>query len=96
MGTDCFYHSMSLNTGRFNASAQTLPPDVEVVKNEEHSVLLAHFNRLWSKASGSLGASEPAAGVVSMALKRSGKVVTATMPDELSMDALLRFASTCF
>lgn len=95
IGTDCFYHSVSLNTGRFNASAQALPPDVEVVKDEEHNVLLAHFNRLWSKASGSLGASEPAAGVVSMALQRRGKVVTTTIPDELSMDALLRFAGMC-
>jgi L-serine/L-threonine ammonia-lyase len=84
---------MSLNNGRFNSEKKVLPPGVNLVYNEEHSVHLAHFTFFSSKAAGSLGASEPTAGVVKMALERVGGVKTTSLPDELSMQALASFAS---
>ena len=84
---------MSLNNGRFNSEKKVLPPAANLVYNEEHSVYLAHFTSFSSKAAGSLGASEPAAGVVKLALKRIGGVKTTSLPDELSMQALASFAS---
>lgn len=93
IGSDCFYRSMALNGKGFNSENKTLPPGIDLVFNEEHAVHLAHFQFFSSKASGSLGASEPAAGVVKMALQREGGVKTASVPDELSMETLLSFAS---
>ncbi|KAF5331069.1 hypothetical protein D9619_005933 [Psilocybe cf. subviscida] len=92
IGSDCFYRSVALNGGRFNSEKKVLPPGVNLVHNEEHDVYLAHFESFWSKASGSLGASEPAAGVVKMALERAGGIKTISVPDELSMVALASFA----
>lgn len=83
---------MSLNGERFNNVDQNLPAGVNVVEDEETGVKLAHFNGFTSKASGSLGASQPAARVVKMALERKGGVKCVTVPDELSMQALLSFA----
>ncbi|KAF9036707.1 tryptophan synthase beta subunit-like PLP-dependent enzyme [Panaeolus papilionaceus] len=91
IGSDCFYHSMSLNGGRFNSSEKKLPLGVNLVYDDEHKVHLAHFTGFTSKASGSLGASQPAAGVVKMALERSGGVKCVSVPDELSMEALTSF-----
>ncbi|PPR04962.1 hypothetical protein CVT24_010420 [Panaeolus cyanescens] len=91
IGSDCFYHSMSLNKGRFNSSEKKLPLGVNLVHNKEHDVYLAHFTGFTSRASGSLGASEPAAGVVRMALERPGGVKCVSVPDELSMEALASF-----
>ncbi|KAG5727582.1 L-serine dehydratase [Termitomyces sp. T112] len=88
IGSDCFFHSISLNSGRFNSVKKLLPPDVNVVEDLEHGVTLAHFNKFSSRASGSLGASQPSPRVVKMALSRSGNVVCASVPDELSMQAL--------
>ncbi|KAH0584238.1 L-serine dehydratase [Termitomyces sp. J132] len=88
IGSDCFFHSISLNSGRFNSVKKLLPPDVNVVEDLEHGVTLAHFNKFSSRASGSLGASQPSPRVVKMALSRSGNVVCASVPDELSMEAL--------
>lgn len=92
-GSDCFYESMSLNNGRFNSVEKFLPRGVNLVYNKEHSLFLAHFTEFSSKASGSLGASEPSVGVVKMALERSGGVKTVSVPDELSMETLATFAS---
>jgi len=75
------------------ARKKNLPPGINLVYNEEHSVHLAHFTSFSSKASGSLGASEPSAGVVRMALDRRGGVKTLSVPDELSMEALALFAN---
>ncbi|KAJ3515560.1 hypothetical protein NLJ89_g1676 [Agrocybe chaxingu] len=93
MGSDCFFWSLSLNGDRFNSVEKTLPSGVNLVRNEEHDLDLAHFTTFSSRASGSLGASEPAARVVQMALERPGGVTTTTVPDELSMDALVSFAN---
>jgi L-serine/L-threonine ammonia-lyase len=92
IGSDCFYRSIALNGGRFNSEKKILPPKVNLVHNEENDVYLAHFTSFWSKASGSLGASEPAAGVVKMALERAGGIKTTSVPDELSMATLVSFA----
>lgn len=83
---------MSLNGQGFNTIDQMLPPGVEVIQDEETGLKLAGFNRFTSKASGSLGASQPAARVVSMALERKGGVKCASVPDALSMQALVSFA----
>jgi len=53
---------------------------------------MAHFNKFTSKASGSLGASEPSERVVSMALERTGPVTCVTIPDGLAMQAHGAFA----
>ncbi|PPQ64664.1 hypothetical protein CVT26_002754 [Gymnopilus dilepis] len=92
LGSNCFYESMSLNGGRFNSTERKLDPSRTLVYNEAHSVYLSRFSSFSSKASGSLGASEPAAGVVRMALDRKGGVKTTSVPDELSMEALAAFA----
>lgn len=92
-GSDCFYRSMALNKGRFNNEKKTLPQGIDLVYNEDQSVYLAHFQSFSSRASGSLGASEPAATVVKMALERAGGVKTTSIPDELSMETLVSFAS---
>ncbi|KAF8964033.1 tryptophan synthase beta subunit-like PLP-dependent enzyme [Flammula alnicola] len=93
IGSDCFYKSMALNGGRFNSEKKNLPPGINLVYNQEHSVYLAHFTSFSSRASGSLGASEPSAAVVKMALERAGGVKTVSLPDELSMQALASFAN---
>lgn len=92
IGSDCFYHSMSLNNGRFNTEQKTLPPDVELVHDSEHNVDMAHFLKFNSKASGSLGASLPAEGVLRKALDWKGGVKSISVPDELSMEAAALFA----
>ncbi|PPQ89084.1 hypothetical protein CVT25_006456 [Psilocybe cyanescens] len=93
MGSDCFYRSISLNGGRFNSEKKILPEGINLVYNEESKVHLAHFTGFSSRASGSLGASEPAARVVKMALERKGGVRTVSVPDELSMQTLASFAN---
>jgi L-serine/L-threonine ammonia-lyase len=92
-GSDCFYESMALNNGRFNSVKKNLPRGVNLVYNDQYSLYLAHFTEFSSRASGSLGASEPSVGVVKMALERPGGVKTVSVPDELSMEALTSFAS---
>lgn len=91
IGSDCFFHSMSLNNGRFNSISPRLPSGVGIVHDKENDVKLAHFNEFSSKASGSLGASQPSAKVVKMALGRQGNVVCVSIPDELSMQSLVSF-----
>jgi L-serine/L-threonine ammonia-lyase len=82
---------MSLNNGRFNSINPLLPVGVDIVYDKENDVKLAHFNGFSSKASGSLGASQPSARVVKMALGRQGGVECVSVPDELSMQSLLSF-----
>ncbi|KAJ7905260.1 tryptophan synthase beta subunit-like PLP-dependent enzyme [Mycena olivaceomarginata] len=79
IGSNCFYHSMALNR---QGGAVVLP----------EGVTAAHFSAFSSKASGSLGASLPAAGVVKRALERAGRVICVSVPDELSMQAASLFA----
>ncbi|KAJ7470532.1 tryptophan synthase beta subunit-like PLP-dependent enzyme [Mycena latifolia] len=88
IGSNSFYHSMALNRKGGNVS---LPEGVTVVHDALNGVQLAHFSSFSSKASGSLGASQPAAGVVKMALERPGGVICVSVPDELSMQAGLGF-----
>ncbi|KAF6764897.1 tryptophan synthase beta subunit-like PLP-dependent enzyme [Ephemerocybe angulata] len=93
IGSDCFYHSMSLNKDRFNATERKLPPGVDLVHDEANDVYLAHFNSFSSKAFGSLGASEPAPAIVRMALDWPGGVKCITVPDGISMETLALFAN---
>jgi hypothetical protein len=90
-GANCFYHSMSINPGRFNAS-KLLPDGVDAFYDTENDVAVARVSHFNSRASGSLGASIPAPRVVKMALERKGAVRCVTVPDELSMQTLLRLA----
>ncbi|KAJ7063083.1 tryptophan synthase beta subunit-like PLP-dependent enzyme [Mycena amicta] len=87
VGTNCFYFSMALNRHWDVA----LPEGVTAVHDEAHNVQLAHFDSFSSIAS-SLAASQPAAGVVKLALERVGPVICVSVPDELSMQAACRFA----
>lgn len=84
-----------MNSDGFNKEMKILPPKVELVHDTEHDVNLAHFNGFSSRASGSLGASQPSATVLKMALERSGGVRSYSVSDELSMEGLVKFASEC-
>ncbi|KAG5645816.1 hypothetical protein DXG03_005157 [Asterophora parasitica] len=92
IGSDCFFHTMSINGGRFNSDKKSLPPDVETVYDEASGLTLAYFTKFSSRASGSLGASQPATRVVKRSLEREGGVQCVSVPDELSMQALITFA----
>ncbi|KAJ3966913.1 tryptophan synthase beta subunit-like PLP-dependent enzyme [Lentinula raphanica] len=92
-GSNCFHHTMLLNSSGSSEFATQLPPYVTKVHDESSQLDLAHFNSFHSKASGSLGASQPATGVVRMALERKGGVRCVTIPDELSMQAAVAFAN---
>jgi L-serine/L-threonine ammonia-lyase len=96
IGSDCFYHSITMNGNGPNAETKKLPPGVSLVRHEGHDLNLAHFNEFSSRASGSLGASEPSATVLRMALDRPGGVYSYSVPDELSMGSLVRFAGECW
>ncbi|KAJ7694133.1 tryptophan synthase beta subunit-like PLP-dependent enzyme [Mycena rosella] len=89
IGSNSFYHSMALNK---RGSSVALPEGVTVVHDVVNDVQLAHFSSFSSKASGSLGASQPAAGVVKLALERAGGVICVSVPDELSMQAACLFS----
>jgi L-serine/L-threonine ammonia-lyase len=80
-----------MNGDGFNKEAKDLPPGVELVHDVENNFDMAHFNRFSSRASGSLGASQPSAGVLKMALERLGGVRSYSVPDELSMEGLVKF-----
>lgn len=86
---------MSLNNGRFNAIERKLPDNVDLVHDQTTDLWLAHFKSFSSKASGSLGASQPAEAVVKMALEWPGGVKCVTVPDALSMETLTLFAGEC-
>jgi len=92
VGSDCFYQSITMNGSGFNKNAKSLPHGVELVHNSEYKVDMAHMNDFSSRASGSLGASQPSAAVLKMALERAGGVRPYTVPDELSMESLIKFA----
>lgn len=87
-GSDCFYHSVSLNPGQFGPD---LPPNTEISLDEHHNVKLAHLEHITSRAS-SLGASSPAPAVVSLALERAGGIRCVGIPDGLAMQTAVRFA----
>ncbi|KXN82538.1 L-serine dehydratase/L-threonine deaminase [Leucoagaricus sp. SymC.cos] len=93
IGSDCFYRSITMNGDGFNKEMKVLPPGVELVQDESNNLNIAHFNGFSSKASGSLGASQPAAGVLKMALERTGGVRSYSIPDELSMEGVVKFAT---
>ena len=93
IGSDCFHHSLSLNRTLCNIGEKKLPPGVDVIHDEENDLYLAHFNNFSSKASSSLGASQPSVGVMKMALERTGGIKSISVPDELSMSTLALFAS---
>lgn len=81
-----------MNSGRFNAEKKVLPENVELAHDEKYSVDMARFLKFSSKASGSLGASLPAQGVLRKALDWKGGVKSISIPDELSMEAAALFA----
>ena len=91
-GSNCFYQSLALNAGSFAGDVTSRrPPDGTRAEHcEEHNVTVAHLAKLTSRAS-SLGASSPAAGVVKMALQRSGGVKSVCIPDEMAMQSTLRY-----
>ncbi|EKM82988.1 hypothetical protein AGABI1DRAFT_69092 [Agaricus bisporus var. burnettii JB137-S8] len=92
IGSDCFYQSIIMNGTGPNVEAKKLPPGVSFVHHEGLDLNLAHFNEFSSRASGSLGASEPSAPVLKMALDRPGGVYSYSIPDALSMEGLVKFA----
>lgn len=89
-GSACFYHSVSVNPGRWHSDKE-LPDGISSTVDDQHNVTVAHLANLTSRAS-SLGASSPSAGVVSMALARLGGITCITVPDEMSMRASGLFA----
>ncbi|KAI3601239.1 serine dehydratase [Moniliophthora roreri] len=92
IGCNCFHHSFLLNTGASSDFATKLPPSTTKVHDEGENVDMVHFHEFSSKASGSLGASQPSAHVLKMALERQGDVRCVSVQDELSMRAAIRFA----
>ncbi|KAH7915997.1 tryptophan synthase beta subunit-like PLP-dependent enzyme [Hygrophoropsis aurantiaca] len=91
-GSNCFYHSISLNTDKFADMSATQPQtdipsanDIyDVKRDSEYSVNLAHIRKITSRAS-SLGASSAAPGVVRKALDRSGGIKCVCVSDEMAM-----------
>ncbi|TFY83456.1 hypothetical protein EWM64_g569 [Hericium alpestre] len=79
-GSNCFYQSIQANRN----PSWTPPDNVTTRHDDDHDVKLAHLHRLTSKAT-SLGATEPSAEVVRMALDRTGGVKCVSIPDELAM-----------
>ncbi|KAL0580743.1 catabolic L-serine/threonine dehydratase [Marasmius crinis-equi] len=92
LGSNCFHHSVLMNTTSSSQFATTLPPSVTKELDSTHDLKLAHFHGFFSRASGSLGASRPSAGVVKMALERKGGIQCVSVQDELSMQAGVLFA----
>lgn len=93
-GSNCFYHSVSLNPGRWNSS-QDLPAGITAAHNAAHNVKVARLEKQTSLAT-SLGATSPSPGVVKMALEREGGVKCVSQPDEMAMQAARLFAGQCF
>ncbi|KAI5825556.1 tryptophan synthase beta subunit-like PLP-dependent enzyme [Schizophyllum commune Tattone D] len=91
-GSDCFHYSVALNRTSATDEPLHLPANVTVVQDEGTGLKLAHFHNFSSRASGSLGASQPAAQVVKMALEYAGGVRTSSVPDALAVQACVRFA----
>ncbi len=89
-GSNCFYQSLALNDGPFSGDGHP-PEGTSVEFCKEHNVTIAHLAKLTSRAT-SLGASSPSAGVVRLALERSGGIKSVCIPDELAMQACLHFA----
>ncbi|KAG7097364.1 hypothetical protein E1B28_004714 [Marasmius oreades] len=92
IGSNCFHHSILMNSHPSSQFTSELPPFVTKVHDDVHDLELAHFHAFSSRASGSLGASRPAAEVVKMALQRKGGIRCVSVQDELSMQAAVCFA----
>ncbi|KAI0312735.1 tryptophan synthase beta subunit-like PLP-dependent enzyme [Amylostereum chailletii] len=86
-GANCFIESISANKWPDLLRSE----NVTVLKDEEYGISFVRLGKLTSKAT-SLGATAPSAGVVNMALKRSGGVQCASIPDEMAMQVVLSFA----
>ncbi|KAI3601237.1 l-serine dehydratase l-threonine deaminase [Moniliophthora roreri] len=92
LGSNCLHHSMLLNIAGSSQFATELPSNVTSVHDDTEDIQLAHFHSFSSRASGSLGASRPAARVVKMGLERQGGIKCVSVQDELSMQAGYLFA----
>ncbi|THU95033.1 tryptophan synthase beta subunit-like PLP-dependent enzyme [Dendrothele bispora CBS 962.96] len=102
IGSNCFHHSVLLNTPSASSEFATdLPPYVERLSvslpNDSASptstnLTVAHFTSFHSLASGSLGASTPSPGVLQTALNRHGPVKSVSVEDETAMVAALGLA----
>ncbi|KDQ14479.1 hypothetical protein BOTBODRAFT_32610 [Botryobasidium botryosum FD-172 SS1] len=86
-GTACFRHSVLLNED----DTYVLPEGVVESVDPTHGVKLATLPSITSRAS-SLGAISPSAGVVKIALERSGPVKCVSIADEVAMRAAAEFA----
>lgn len=91
-GSNCFYHSVALNTSRDSWPSAELPPDFELATDAKTGLKLARQLRFSSAASGSLGASVPTGIAIERAQKRKGKVTCLSIPDAFAMQSLSRFA----
>jgi L-serine/L-threonine ammonia-lyase len=94
IGSNCFYHSVSLNKQRRDWPDAELPPDFEVIEDPESRLRLSHQLRFSSAASGSLGASLPSAIALKKALQREGGITCVSVPDALAMQTVCRFADS--
>ncbi|KAK7041412.1 catabolic L-serine/threonine dehydratase [Paramarasmius palmivorus] len=92
IGSNCLHHSMLLNSSGTSHFATELPSNVTRVCDDAENLQLVHFHGFSSRASGSLGASRPAARIVKMGLERKGGIKCVSVQDELSMQAGYLFA----
>ncbi|KAI0670605.1 tryptophan synthase beta subunit-like PLP-dependent enzyme [Trametes maxima] len=92
-GSNCFYQALSLNEGPFSGdvSSRQVFEGTRAERCHAHDVTVAHLSTLRSKAT-SLGASSASAAIVKKALNRKGGVRSICIPDEMAMQATLRFA----
>ncbi|KAI0646838.1 tryptophan synthase beta subunit-like PLP-dependent enzyme [Trametes meyenii] len=92
-GSNCFYQALSLNEGPFSGdvTSRQVPEGTRAERCDKHDVTVAHLSTLKSKAT-SLGASSASVAVVKKALDRKGGVRSVCIPDEMAMQAALRFA----
>ncbi|EIW85269.1 tryptophan synthase beta subunit-like PLP-dependent enzyme [Coniophora puteana RWD-64-598 SS2] len=94
-GSNCFYQTMAVNTDNFGLGnlpkAEDAPYDV--IRDETYNLNLAHLHNINSCVA-SLGATSPAAGIVRLALDRTGngRVKCVTIADDMTMWASKSFA----
>ena len=92
-GSNCFYQSLSVNSGPFGAPLRLPAEGVELLRDVKHDVNFVKLPKLTSRAS-SLGASWPSPGAVKLALDRQGGVKSVCVPDEMAMQTSFSFAGT--
>jgi L-serine/L-threonine ammonia-lyase len=90
-GSDALYWTMLAN--RDKRGEGLLPPGMALVYHEEVDTNIVHLDRPTSRCL-SLGAAWPAPKVVHRALGWVGGVSCVSVPDELPMSAVYKFAST--